>query len=288
MIKNHTLGGRSLVRVASLVTSSTRRCLVGLLAATLAVAVFSSLVPAVSHATVINYPDVSGTSVDFTAISENTHEPGPDPLFGAPIGSGDALDFTPINFASNAQPGPAFDFHDGLLTFMATAKVGSTIQNIQFAEGGGLSVLGVGTDDTFVNVSAVGFVKVIQVDGAPLPANTAIPQIPIQLSYDFGNLGNGSWGRASDGFTNGHLWTGSQMINITQELTNRGIPFVNGATKITVIVDNSLYAQAEEGAGAYIDKKDFFTVTTNVPEPASCLLVALGLVAGLVVSRRPR
>jgi hypothetical protein len=288
MIKNHSLGGRFVVGIASFVSSSSRRCFAGLMAASLAAVIFSSLTPAVSHATVINYPDMSGTSVDFTAISENTHEPGPLPLFGAPVVSGDALDFTPINFASSALVGPGFDFHDGFLTFMATSKTGQSIQNIKFAEGGALSVVGTGTDQTFVSVSAVGFVKVIQIDDAPLPANTAIPLLPITLTFSFGNLGDGSWGRASDGFANGKLWTGSQLINITQELTNLGIPFVKGATKITVALDNALYAQAEETGGAYIDKKDFFTVTTNVPEPASCMLFAFGLVAGLIVSRRSR
>ncbi len=288
MIKNHSVGGRSVVCGASFVTSSTRRCLVGLMAASLAVAVFWLLTPAVSHATVINYPNMSGASVDFTAISENTHEPGPNPLFGAPVVAGDALDFTPINFAASALTPSTFDFHDGFLTFMAVAKAGNTIQNIQFGEGGALSVVGSGSDDTFVNVSAVGFVKVLQIDGAPLPVNTAIPQIPITLTFSFGNLGDGSWGRSSDGFANGQIWTGGQLINITQELIDRGIPFVQGATKVTIALDNALYAQSSATGGAYIDKKDYFTVTFNTPEPTSCLLAAFGLVAGLVVSRRSR
>jgi len=288
MIKNHSLGGRSVLRFASSVTSSARRCLAGILAASLAVAVFSSLTPAVSQATVINYLDMSGTTVDFTAISENTHEPGPLPLFGAPVVSGDALDFTPINFAVSALTPSTFDFLDGFLTFMAVAHPGNAIQNIQFGEGGALSVVGSGSDDTFVNVSAVGFVKVIEIDGNPLPANTAVPQIPIGLTFDFGNLGNGSWGRAADGFANGKLWTGNQLISINQELTNRGIPYVTGATKLTIALDNALYAQSSATGGAYIDKKTFFTVTFNVPEPASCLLAALGLAFGLVVSRRSR
>jgi hypothetical protein len=171
---------------------------------------------------------------------------------------------------------------------MAKSTPGNSIQNIKFFEGGGLGVLGTGTDDTFVNVSAVGFVKVIEIDGGPLPANTAIPTIPITLTFNFGNLGDGSWGRLSDGFTNLTLWTGEQTIDITNELSIRGIPFVKGATKITVALDNALYAQAEAGAGARIDKKDFFTVTVNIPEPASCMLLALGLVAGLIGSRRSR
>jgi hypothetical protein len=55
-----------------------------------------------------------------------------------------------------------------------------------------------------------------------------------------------------------------------------------------VNLDNVLVATSEAGTSAIIAKKDFFIITTNIPEPASCSLVLLALAVGGCVARRAR
>jgi hypothetical protein len=245
------------------------------------------LTASVSQAAIFSYINQFGSSVTFTNISENTHA-DPNPLFGAPTVSGDTLDFSPNNFFAAVQPGPGGDLTDGLLKFRGVSLPGFAMENIKFAEGGAFSTTGFGTNATFVDVGAVGFIDVFEVDNVLINKVT----IPIGLTFSFGSNGaqnDGKWRLGTEGFANGNLWTGMQLIDIKQELINRGVPVVNGATLIDVVIDNSLYAQAESNlTNALIDKKDFFTVTVNVPEPASCLLAIFGLVAGVMVSRRSR
>jgi hypothetical protein len=57
-------------------------------------------------------------------------------------------------------------------------------------------------------------------------------------------------------------------------------------TKISVNFDNVLVAISQVGTSALIAKKDQIIITTNIPEPTSCVLAMLTLVAGLAVSRR--
>lgn len=272
-----------------------RRSLVGFVAALLATMSLCQLAPAAP----INYGNFSGTSVDYTGVEENS---GTDPLlyppnlpglglFGAPTVSGDSLDFSPNNFFANSQfQTPPFDQTDGHLVFGVMAKSGHAIKSINFQEGGGLSVVGNGTDVTQVDVSAVGFINVLQVDNMDI----GVVQIPINLTFNFGSNGpqdNGTWRRASEGFVNGFLWTGAQSVDIKQWLIDHMIDVEFGATKITVSLDNSLYAESEAFSGAFIDKKDFggLSVTVDapvIPEPASWALAILGLAAA--ASRRFR
>lgn len=236
----------------------------------------------------IAYPNLSGTTVDYVNIQENSGtDPGyfpPNPplgLFGTPTVAGNSLDFSPNNFFADSQFGAVPDLTDGHLTFGVNSKSGHAITNINFQEGGGVSVVGVGTDATFVDVSAVGFINVLEIDGA---APAGLPVIPINLGFNFGAGGNGTWRRASEGFVNGFLWTGAQAIDIKGWLNANGFPTQYGATKITVSLDNSLYAQSEATGGAFIDKKDFggLSITINapvIPEPATWVLGMLGCLA---------
>jgi hypothetical protein len=263
------------------------------------VALLASLaVSSIVSADPISYGDLMGATVTYTDIRENSGtDPGLFPpnlpglgLFGTPVVSGDALDFTPINFFArntNAEA-PGFDSTDGHLTFGVVAKPGKAITNINFSEGGGLSVGGVGTDATFVDVSAIGFVDVLEIDGHAPPG---MIQIPIDLTFSFGVGGDGTWRRLTEGFANGKLWTGAQLIDINGWLTANNIPVTNGATKIQVALDNSLYATSEASAGAFIDKKDFggLSVTVNapnIPEPGTALLALVGCLFA-TATRRP-
>jgi hypothetical protein len=240
-----------------------------------------------ANATPISYGDKIGATVDYLMITENS---GTDPhlfppnsnagLFGDPTVSGDSLDFNPQNFFANSDfQAPPFDKTDGHLTFMIKAHAGQAVKNISFQEGGGLSVAGFGTDATNVDVSAIGFVQVHEVDGNPIGVET----INFSMPFNFGVGGNGTWRLVSEGTVNGFLWTGSLFMDIKQELINRGVAVNFGATKLSVSIDNSLIANSELLGGAFIDKKDFggLSVTVNIPEPSSLVLGGIVLLAGL-------
>jgi hypothetical protein len=248
----------------------------------------------------IFYGDRVGNTVTYQMITESSPtDPQyfpPNPplgLFGNPVASGDSLDFTPQNFfALSDFQAPPLDRTDGHLTFMIQAHDGNGIDNISFQEGGALSVGGFGTNQTFVDVSAVGFLQVHAIDNIPIDVET----FPINMTFNFGSNGlqdNGQWRLGSEGAMNGFLWTGGQFFDITQGLIDRGYTVGLGATKVTVNLDNLLYAQSELLAGAFIDKKDFggLSVTVNVPggnipEPTSIVLVAIGLVGIACYGRR--
>ena len=236
----------------------------------------------------ISYGNQVGASVTYVAVTESSTTDAV-PLFGTPTVSGDSLDFTPNTFGATSQLHvPAVDQTDGHLTFSVVPNLaGGAIQNIKFGEGGGLTVGGFGTNQTFVDVSAVGNIDVFEIDGVAISKET----IPINLTFSHGSnspfFNNGTWRLGTEGFVNGP-WTGSQLIDIKQILIDRGHTVVGGATKITVALDNKLYAQSQVEGTAQIDKKDFFTVTTNVPEPTSCVLAMFGLMVGVLASRRSR
>jgi hypothetical protein len=248
-----------------------------------------------SNAASINYGSIDGDTVMYTDVTESSVT-DPVPLFGMPSVSGDSIDFTPVDFAAASQLHvPAVDQTDGHLVFGVMAHSGKTIKNINFDEGGGLTVGGFGTDATFVDVSAFGNLDIFQVDGIDITKLT----IPIELTFSFGdNAGfndNGTWRLASQGFVNGD-WTGQQLIDIAGYLHTHGYPNAVGATKVQVSLDNKLYAQSEIESTASIDKKDFggLSVTVNVPpvvpEPSAIALASLALLSSLGrrFSRRSR
>lgn len=264
-------------------------------AAFLCVAIlFCSTLSSGASAATINYPDPSpnGNTVSYVGISE-TSLTDPVPLFGSPTVSGDSIDFNPTGFGAFAAGG-AVKNTDGQLVFTVLAKQGFGISNINFSEAGVTTLAGIGTDNTYTDVSATGAVNIYEVDGVPI--NT----ISIPLSLTFAPNGNGTFHLVSDAGLglSGLPWTGGQLVDLDAALNNHNpkIPFALGATKISVDLDNSLVAQSENGTFSLIDKKDFggLAVTVNMPhggggpdspEPTSLVLACLGL-AGVAVGRR--
>lgn len=247
------------------------------------------------------YGDMMGTDIQFLTVTESSDHAlplyGPPNLIAPPAPvfpcvlannctvNGNSLTFSPQLFdAISVAQSPLSETVDGQLTFMAVAKPGKSINLVNFQEGGALSVSGLTgtTNDTQVDVSMVGFVNVIEIDGVgvnPVP-------IPVEAVFDFGVGGNGTWRFVTEGAANGKLWNGSDFININQELTNRGIPFVKGATKVNVNIDNTLFAQSELTGSASIDKKRFFIITFNVPEPTTGVLALVVMAIGGCFARR--
>lgn len=235
----------------------------------------------------INYGDFNGNTVQFLDVTESSDDPLP--LYGAPTVAGDSLAFSPQQFLAKSEFGsPPNDTTDGQLTFMVKADSGQAVTQISFEEGGALSVTGfaAATDDTYVDVSAVGFVTVTAIDGVSVNPVA----IPIDLKFNFGSNGaqdNGTHRLDSEGVINGFLWSGSQAVNIKQELINRGHSVQFGATKLNINLDNILFAQSEPLGSARIDKKLFLKIGTTIPVPEpTCLVLAVGGLFALAAGRR--
>jgi hypothetical protein len=260
----------------------------------------------------IVYGDFMGTDVTFLDLTESSTKPLP--LYGAPTNagnlpggfppctlgdnctiSGNSLHFSPQQFLAESNNFvPPIDTTDGQLTFRLESKPDKTVQNIHFSESGLFEVSGFlasNTDDTSVRVTVFGNATVLEIDGdsniVPLP-------IPINLSFVFTpqspagpSIATNEWRFLSEG-DNAGFWTGTLLLDISQELADAGYQFDQGATRVDVNIDNRFRAKSEPGGTAYIDKKLFLIVTVNVPEPASCLLAIAGLMIGVCFTRRSR
>src|SRR6185369_1787211 len=113
-------------------------------------------------------------------------------------------------------------------------------------------------------------------------ASVGINPIKVPINLLFNNIpADGTWELVTDGLALSRPWNGAQFIDLNAALTAAGVPFVRGATKIGVSLDNGLIAESESGSIAFIDKKDFggLSITINIPEPTSVLLglAAFGL-----------
>jgi hypothetical protein len=232
----------------------------------------------------INYGSHTGTSVTYIDVTEEALTAGDtEPLFGAPVFSGDSFDFNPVGFDAHASGAGGSDSTSVRSTFSIQAAAGVAITSIQFSEAGDVTLSGAGTDGTGAIVTAAGTLTINSVDGA------AITPIVRPISLNFTPSG-GSYGLASDG---GGLpiyhtqWTGALGVNLAQILTSESVPFMLGATNVSIDIVNTLTAAGEAGTQSLIYKKDFGAVSITVPEPGTGLLVGLGI-AGLAVSRRFR
>lgn len=233
----------------------------------------------------INYGSFMGNTVTYVDVTEDSNSGDALPLFGSPTVSGDSLDFDPVGFNAHATGAAGVDITDGNLSFMVVAKPLQVIQNVQLSEAGDTTLAGFGTDATFTSVTATGVLNINEVDGVGIGAISE----PITLTFTpsggtYGLLTAGGGGPLFNSF-----WSGSWSRDIEQALIDHNVPYIFGATKISINIDNTLTALSQLGTSSLIAKKDFggLSVTVNVPEPASLVLVLGGVLvlAGLVRCR---
>jgi len=239
------------------------------------------LLAASVRAAPINYGNFNGTNVMFLGVTEDSST-DPPPLFGPPTPSNDSLSFNPVSFGASATGGGAtsVDITDGTLKSTLMTSGIKRIHKVTWNESGDYTIAGgVGTTATGVSVGAAVFLQVIELDGvgvAPINLNGNLLFTPSGGTYDFVNDPHGP---ASP-------WSGTLTMDIDALLAAQSPPIVGQATKILLTMDNTLVATSENGTAATIKKKTSNGVTiivdTDVPEPASMALVALGGVALLV------
>jgi len=238
----------------------------------------------------INYPDQLGDTVNYTSISEETLTAGdPDDLFGSPSVSGNTLNFDPISFtsfSSSSQFGES-DVTAGQLNFDVEAFAGTVIDLIELVEAGETDIVdpfGNGSADTFASVQGDVTLTIFEVDGGAL----GLPLV-INSSMTFGPS-DGDWNANDDGSVSVD-WNGGIVLDIEQALIDNGIAFVNGATKVSLEVVNTLSTGSEFATSAFIAKKDFhsFSITAMgrpVPDTASTSILLLLACASLLGARK--
>jgi hypothetical protein len=234
----------------------------------------------------INYGSHVGTTVSYIDVTEDSTTSDPTPLFGAPVFSADSIDFNPIGFDAHAMGAGGNDVTGARLTFRVEANSGFAVRNINFSEAGDTTLAGAGTDATATAVTATGTMTISEVDGAAI---TPLVR-PIALTF---TPSGGGYGLATDGLGSSifsQQWTGALFVDISQVLTQEGVPFTFGATNISFDLVNTLTASSESGTSSVINKHDFggISITVNIPEPATVMLVAMGMAAMLLAGRWER
>lgn len=155
-------------------------------------------------------------------------------MYGAPAPYVTGLDFDPTSFVASATGGGA-DITDGQLNFTVMGQKDVAIGKIGLSEGGDYTLVGAGTAASQALAGAVIFVKVTEIDGSPVPA---INLSPVNASVGYNLPANG-------GIVN--PWSLSLLVDVGAQLTSMQVPFVLGATKAEVAINN--FANRHERAG---------------------------------------
>jgi hypothetical protein len=235
----------------------------------------------VAWAAPINYGNVNGETVVYQQVTEDSSTDPGATLYGAPTASGDALLFNPSFGATGS--GGASDQTFGSLTSTIVAIQNSRIEYLQFQEEGDFSLAGSGTTASMAEVAATFNISIIQVDGVDI----APVLVSEQMMFTVG-------GSPSDGQFNivdepglAQPWAGTVAVDLNQALLLAGVS--GRATKVEIELDNRLLAASEATSYAYIKKKDIggfaITAVTEIPEPATMCLLALG---GLAMLKRKK
>jgi hypothetical protein len=230
-----------------------------------------------------SHPDYLGPNVSFTSIQETSTFGDPEPLFGAPTGSGDQLLFFPANFTASSAGG-GFDQTGAQLQLVLNATgAGAVLETLLIDEFGDNTLLGAGTAATGTFASMAGFLTITH--------TTAGPISPIVIGFNAGGGVNGfftpaavgSTGFALPGDFGVKLWSGHVEIDIASIVPN--------ATRAVLSFDNDLYAYSEVGTSAKIQKKVVdgpAVVITVIPEPGTLALLCGGLLALSIRARGRR
>ncbi|WP_172991995.1 PEP-CTERM sorting domain-containing protein [Lacipirellula parvula] len=205
------------------------------------------------------------------------------PLYGPPVPFVTGLDFDPKSFVASGAGGSA-DITDGQMNFGVSGQVSGNnivaIGGISLNEGGDYTVVGTGTAATQVVGGAILAVKVTEIDGV---AVAPISLSPTNASVTYNLVANAGVVKP---------WSLGVFVDVEAQLTTLGVPFVVGATKAEVVINNQLVAISEAASVSFIAKKDFVIGVVpelgTLPEPGTLGMAGLALCGIGAVSRRKR
>jgi hypothetical protein len=221
------------------------------------------LFSAAAQAASINYGNfgpVGGAS--FLQVTESSGT-DPVPLYGPPSPFAVGLDFNPVAFASSSSGGGA-DITDGQMNYTITHAGG--INSVSVSESGDYTLAGAGGAATSVTAGAIIFGTVTEVNGvAVAPINLA----PV----------NASFSDALPGAVIVAPWSLGATLNV-------GLPAGQRATRIDVVINNTLVATSEASTAAFIAKKDFIVRGNVIPEPGTFALAGMALCSLGLVRRK--
>jgi hypothetical protein len=223
------------------------------------------LISAAAQAASINYGNfgpVGGAS--FLQVTESSGT-DPVPLYGPPSAFPVGLDFNPTSFAASSSGGGA-DITDGQLNYTIASGLGIT--SVSVSESGDYTLAGAGGAATGVTAGAIIFGTVTEVNGV---AVAPISIAPVNASF-------------SDSLPGAAIvtpWSLGATLNI-------GLPAGQVATRVDVVINNSLVATSEASTAAFIAKKEFIVRGTTgiIPEPGTFALAGMALCSLGLVRRK--
>lgn len=232
--------------------------------------------PVVLNAAII-YGDFTGTTVMYLDVTESNATD--EQKFGAPEIFGDQLDFNPTNFRAQSDGAAVINDSQLNMTIMSSSPA-NPITDVFIDEGGDFTLSGLGNAQAVATVGTNVQFTVTHIDGNPITPEVCTDSAQLIFTPN----ANGEFSLPADQGT-AVPWTGNLDFDVAALLASCG---VNGnATKVDVVLDNTLTATAADGGAAFIAKKDFRGLTITVPEPSSMGLVCAMLgFFGLFVRRR--
>lgn len=273
------------MRIARVVrtTKVSGPCYTRCVAAAVLFSLVSFVISSTASAASINYGNFGPVppGVSFLQVTESSGT-DPVPLYGPPSPFIVGLDFDPMNFVATSSGGGA-DITDGQLNFTI---MGNTFRNgaigiggINLFEAGDYTLAGIGGPATSVLAGAIIRATVTAINGAPVAPINLVPV-------------NGSFGDSLPGPAIVAPWSLGLFLDIGSQLAGLGYGADSVATKVEVVINNSLVATSELTSASFIAKKEFQIRITpdpvgEIPEPTTLVLgsMLVGLI-GLAARRR--
>jgi hypothetical protein len=237
----------------------------------------SGMLSTTTQAAAVYYGDM-GPVVPGVTFLQVTESSGTDavPLYGAPSAYSTGVDFAPIGFVATSSGGGA-DLTDGQLNFTALGGGLVGISGISLFEAGDYTLAGMGGPATSVFAGAILRATVTEINNTSV---APINLVPVNASVGFSLPGNA-------GIT--QPWSIGMFLDVNAQLASLGYTPGDFATRIDIVIGNTLVSTSELGSVSFIAKRDFRVdiLPIVVPEPSSMAIAGLAL-GGLLFARRKR